>query len=321
LLRVATVVVLCLLWTTPARAEPLPGYHGYAAMSAQIAAVAAAHPDIVRRFSIGRSTQGRQLWAVKISDNVAIDELEPEVLLVAGQHAREHITVEQALYLLDQLTSSDPRIVDLISKTEVYLVLNMNPDGSEFDTRGEFPRYWRKNRQKPFGTDLNRNWAYHWGCCGGNVSRSPRSDAYRGKRAFSAPETRALRGFVRGRKLGGAQQIKAAIDFHSAAELVLWPYGYTTKNTAKGMTATQYARLAHLGRTMAHANRYKAEQASDLYIAPGELPDWLWGEYGIYAYTFELGPANEFYPAEFAGEIARNREPVLRLLDAATRLP
>src|SRR4051812_7807271 len=144
-------------------------------MSAQVAAVAAAHPDIVRRFSIGRSTQGRQLWAVKISDNVAIDELEPEVLLVAGQHAREHITVEQALYLLDQLTSSDPRIVDLISKTEVYLVLNMNPDGSEFDTRGEFPHYWRKNRQKPFGTDLNRNWAYHWGCCGGNVSRSPRS--------------------------------------------------------------------------------------------------------------------------------------------------
>jgi predicted deacylase len=320
LARAALVLLLCLLWTTPARADPLPGYHGYAAMSAQIAAVAAANPDIVREFSIGRSAEGRQLWAVKISDNVAIDELEPEVLFVAGQHAREHITIEQALYLLDQLTSGDPRVVDLISKTEVYIVFNLNPDGSEYDTRGEFPRFWRKNRQKPFGVDLNRNWGYHWGGHG-NVSRDPRSDGYRGKKPFSAPETRALRAFVRSRVIGGAQQIKAAIDIHSAAELVLWPYGYTTKNTAAGMTAKQYARLAHLGRIMAHANGYKAEQASDLYVAPGELPDWLWGEYHIYAYTFELGPGDEFYPAEFAGEVAKNREPVLLLLDAATRLP
>ncbi len=314
------IALACLLQTAPARAEPLPGYHGYAAMSAQVAAVAAAHPDIVRRFSIGRSARGRRLWAVKISDNVAIDELEPEVLLVAGQHAREHITIEQALYLLDQLTGGDPRVVDLISRTEVWIVFNMNPDGSEYDTHGEFPRFWRKNREKPYGTDLNRNWGYRWGCCG-NVSRDPRADAYRGKRAFSAPETRALRKFVQSRKIGGAQQIKAAIDFHSAAGLVLWPFGYTKANTAKGMTAAQYARLAHLGRRMAHANGYKGEQASDLYVAAGELPDWLWGEYRISAYTFELGPANEFYPAEFADEIARNREPVLLLLDAATRLP
>jgi hypothetical protein len=72
---------------------------------------------------------------------------------------------------------------------------------------------------------------------------------------------------------------------------------------------------------MAHANGYKAEQASDLYTAPGELPDWLWGEYRIYAYTFELGPGDDFYPAEFEDEVAKNREPVLLLLDAATRLP
>jgi murein tripeptide amidase MpaA len=290
-------------------------------MSAQIQAVAAAHPDIVRRFSIGRSAQGRRLWAVKVSDNVLVDELEPEVLLVAGQHAREHITVEQALYLLDQLTSSDPRVVRLISKTEVWIVFNLNPDGSEYDTRGEFPRFWRKNRQKPFSTDLNRNWGYRWGQLRGHVSDDPRSDAYRGKRAFSAPETRALRDFVDSRRIGGAQQIKAAIDIHSAAELVLWPYGYTKANATKGMTAKQYARLAHLGRVMAHANGYTAEQASDLYVAPGELADWLWGEYRIYAYTFELGPADEFYPAEFAGEVAKNREPVLLLLGAATRLP
>lgn len=285
-------------------------------MSAQIDAVAAAHPDIASRFSIGRSYQGRELWAVKVSDNVAVDELEPEVLLVFGQHAREHITIEQGLYLLDQLVSRDPRIVDLVSRTEIWIVFNLNPDGSEYDWAGDVPRFWRKNRQPPNGTDLNRNWGYHWGCCG-NVSRTPRGEAYRGSKPFSAPETRSLRDFVLSRRIAGVQQIKAAIDFHSAAELVLWPFGYTRANVTQDMTAAQYRRFSRLGRAMAHANGYDPEQASDLYPAAGELADWLWGKLGILAYTFELGPGSEFYPADFSAEIAKNREPVLRLLAAA----
>jgi carboxypeptidase T len=316
-LRLAVAALLLwLLPITPARAEPPLGYHDYAAMSARIEAVANARPDIVRRFSIGRSYQGRELWAAKVSDNVAIDELEPEVLLVFGQHAREHVTVEEGLYLLDQLAGQDPRVVDLISKTEVWLVFNLNPDGSEYDWAGDTPRFWRKNRQPPNGTDLNRNWGYRWGCCG-IVSRHPRSDAYRGGKPFSAPETRALRAFVRGR----GTQLKAAIDFHSAAELVLWPFGFTRAHVTPDMTAGQHARLVRLGRRLARANGYEPEQASELYVASGELADWLWGRFRIAAYTFELGPADNFYPAAFADEVARNREPVLQLLDAATRLP
>jgi len=50
------------------------GYHTYAEMVADVAATAAAHPDIVQRISIGKSYQGRTIWAVKISHNVTIDE-------------------------------------------------------------------------------------------------------------------------------------------------------------------------------------------------------------------------------------------------------
>src|SRR5438128_1141259 len=46
------------------------GYHTYAEMVADVAATAAAHPDIVQRISIGKSYQGRTIWAVKISHNV-----------------------------------------------------------------------------------------------------------------------------------------------------------------------------------------------------------------------------------------------------------
>jgi murein tripeptide amidase MpaA len=81
------------------------GYHDYAELAAEVAAVANAHSAVAKRFSVGTSYGGRTLWAAKISDNVATDETEPEVLFTCGQHAREHLSVEMCLYLLNELTS------------------------------------------------------------------------------------------------------------------------------------------------------------------------------------------------------------------------
>ena len=50
--------------------------------------------------------RGGELWAVKISDNVQTDEAESEVLFTPSQHAREHLTVEMALYVLSELTGN-----------------------------------------------------------------------------------------------------------------------------------------------------------------------------------------------------------------------
>ncbi len=98
----------------------------------------------------------------------------------------------------------------------------MNPDGSEYDIESGSYKAWRKNRQPNagssyVGTDLNRNWAYEWGCCGGS-SGSTSSDTYRGPSAESAPEVRVVDDFVRRRVVGGEQQISTAIDFHTHLE-------------------------------------------------------------------------------------------------------
>ena len=298
-------------------------------MSAEVAAVASAYPALVRRFSIGRSHQGRELWAAKVSDNAGADEAEPEALFTCGQHAREHLTIEMCLYLLDELTSaygSDPAVTTTVNTREVYLVFNLSPDGSEYDIATGSYRSWRKNRQpnqgsSSVGTDLNRNWGYRWGCCGGS-SGNPSSSTYRGPSAFSAPETRAVRDFVASRVVGGVQQLRAAIDFHTYSELVLWPYGYTYSNTATGMNADQYNTFATMGRAMAATNGYTPEQSSDLYIADGVLPDWAWGSHRIFAFTFEMYPRSSppgFYPADevIARETSRNRAAVLYLLGLA----
>jgi carboxypeptidase T len=313
-----------------ARAADFPSadsaYHNYAEMSSATAAVAAAHPGLVQRFSLGTSYAGRTIWALKVSDNVATDESEPEVLFTANQHAREHLTVEMALYILNQLVSGAPEMTSMVNSREIWIVPMVNPDGVEYDVATGAYRMWRKNRQpnsgsSAVGTDLNRNWGWQWGCCGGS-SGTFSSETYRGAAPFSAPETARLRDFINSRVIGGVQQIKAAIDFHTYSELILWPYGYTTSDTAPGLTQTERNAHAALGQQMAATNGYTPEQSSDLYIADGTINDWEWGQHRIYNYTFEMYPRTSnpgFYPPDevIGRETSRNRDAFLMLLEYA----
>ncbi|MEU6232612.1 M14 family metallopeptidase [Kitasatospora sp. NPDC047058] len=306
------------------------GYHNYAEAAADIDAVVAAHPDIMSKRVIGTSYEGRPIVAVKISDNVGTDENEPEVLFTAHQHAREHLTVEMALYLLHEFGdkyATDSRIANAVNSREIWVIPDLNPDGGEYDIATGRYRSWRKDRQpnsgsRSVGTDLNRNWDYKWGCCGGS-SGSTSSETYRGGAPESAKETKVVADFVRSRVVGGKQQITAAIDFHTYSELVLWPFGWTTADTATGMSTDEANTFATLGRSMAGTNGYTPEQSSDLYITDGAIDDWLWGAHRIFAYTFEMYPgpngSSGFYPPDevIGRETSRNREAVLRLVETA----
>ncbi|MFI6796262.1 M14 family zinc carboxypeptidase [Streptosporangium canum] len=302
------------------------GYHNYAEMTAAINQIVADHPAIARKTSYGTSYEGRDLIAIKISDNVGTDENEPEVLFTHHQHAREHLTVEMALYILNLLTDgygTDGRITGLVNSREIWIMPDLNPDGGEYDIASGSYRSWRKNRQpnsgsSSVGTDLNRNWAYQWGCCGGS-SGSTSSDTYRGAAGESAPEVRAVADWVRGRVVGGVQQIKSHIDWHTYGELILWPYGYTNNDTAPGLTQDDHDAFEALGRNMASTNNYTPEQASDLYITDGSIDDWMWGVHKIFSYTFEMYPTGSpgFYPPDeqIVPQTTRNREAVLRFLE------
>jgi carboxypeptidase T len=338
-------LVVALVATTGAAAAPpavaaadFPakdsGYHSYAEMVAVLQDTQAAHPDIVQMFSIGKSYQGREMWAVKVSDNVATDEPEPEVLFDSLHHAREHLSLEQNLALLRWLTDdygTDPRITTIVNTREIWIVFAVNPDGAEFDLTGAPYRGWRKNRQPNAGsthrgTDLNRNYGYKWACCGGSSS-SKASATYHGKSAFSAPETQAMRDFMLSRRIGGVQQIKTAITFHTAGEQVLWPYGYTKKDVPGDMTVDDQAALAAMGRKMARMNGYHPMQSSGLYITDGDEIDWAYGTQRIWMYTFELYPSHakvgglaRFYPPDeiIKRETDRNRSAILYLIEQAS---
>jgi hypothetical protein len=319
--------------TTNATLPPVdPGYHTYPQMVAAVDAIVAAHPTIAAKSAmVGKSFQNRDMVVLKISDNVATDENEPEVLFMSNIHAREHLTVEMALYLATELTGKygiDPRITDLVNTREIWIVPMLNPDGAQFDlTAGPNYQDQRKNMQpngtSKIGTDINRNFGYKWGCCGGS-SPYKSSDTYRGTSAWSTPEATALRDWILSRRVGGQQQIKEAIDIHTYGELVMWPFGYTFSSIVTGMTQDQYDTHKAIGTEMAMSNGYWPGQGSGLYITSGDTVDWMWGDQQIFSFTWEMFPksfdiATGFYPPASVApaETSRNRDAALRFLSWA----
>ncbi len=309
------------------------GYHNWPELVAEIKQAAADYPEIVKVFSIGKSYQGRDIWMAKVSDNVDTDEDEPEVLIDALHHAREHMTTEQALAVLGWLTrdyGADEAVTRLVDHREIFIIFALNPDGMRYDLTGDPYHAWRKNRQKTASgstlyTDLNRNYGYRWGCCGGSSGKKT-SNMYRGPSPFSAPETRALRDFVNSRVVGGVQQIGTHVTLHTNGELILWPYGYTKVNIPSDMTKLDHSTFVSLGRAMAALNGYAAKQSSDLYVTDGDQIDWLYGRHRIFSYTFELSPTEkktvwgDHYPddSKIAAQTARNRSAILLLIDRAS---
>ena len=216
----------------------------------------------------------------------ATDEAEPEVLFTCGQHAREHLTIEMCLYLLNELTSkyaTDARIANVVNSREIYIIHNLNPDGAEYDVATGSYRSWRKNRQPNSGSSASAPTSTATGASSGAAAavravrsrRRPTAARRRSRR----PRPSACATSSTAASSAASSRSRPGIDFHTYSELVLWPYGYTTTNVTGSITADVEATFRTLGQNMASTNGYTPEQASDLYIADGTIDDWLWGQH------------------------------------------
>lgn len=294
-------------------------FHTYQEVLSELKGYAQRFPDLVEYFEFGKTIEENVIPAIKISRKDHGQNFIPAILFLGAHHAREHLSTEIPMllikYLLDQY-GKDQRITGLLDSRVLYFVPMLNVDGAMYDITGRKYKSWRKNRVKnkggTYGVDLNRNYAFGWGT--GGSSRSESSDVFMGPNPFSEPETIAVKDFVETHP-----EIRTLLSFHTFSELILYPWG----GRDEGIGGRDQKVFETMAQTMAQWNKYKPEQASDLYIASGDTCDWAYGEHGIFCFTFELSPSSiwsgGFYPGAKAIDptFRANILPALYLIEKA----
>lgn len=284
-------------------------YYTYGSCTSQLQKWAEEYSSICRLESIGKSHEGRDIWAIKISDNPQVDEAEPAALIMGLHHAREWPSVEVPMATIKKLLeeySLDPEVKKLVDSREVWFVPIVNPDGLVYSQ--EKSRYWRKNRRVngngSFGVDPNRNYGYQWGNVG--ASSSPSSDTYHGTGPFSEPETSAIRDFVK------REKFQASISFHTYSELILYPfsYGYNIPNPDQKV-------FVKMAGDMARFNNYTPKISADLYPAMGDCDDFMYGDNKVLSFTFELCSTFIPSPNQIDSFNSANVPAVIYLIDKA----
>ncbi len=260
-----------------------------------------------------------------IEDQTISQGSKPIFFLMANIHARELTTAEIGLRMIDWLLEGYGQDADhtwLLDHHEIWIIPTANPEGHWMvelgtgDKYGNFPFYQRKNinidadgdeeadcttwppsSSWQYGVDLNRNHSFAWGPPGS--SDSPCSQTFRGPEPVSESETLALQELIaqlipdqRGPELADAASQDAMgllITLHSYGNLILWPWGFTDD------PAPDFAGLKAIGDKMATYNGYlSCQPGTCLYSANGTTDDWVYGELGIPAFTYEIG--DEFMP-------------------------
>jgi len=181
-------------------------YPTYSAYVAMMNGFASSYPNLCQIINVGTTVNGRAILVAKISDNVASEEKEPEVLLTSTIHGDETTGWILMLRLIDTLLSqygTDPRLANLVNSMELYIGPNTNPDGTYYGGDNTVASARRYNFN---GVDLNRNY--------------PDYDGSLNEGAIQ-PETQSLMDFA------NAHSFVFGINYHGGAEVVNYPWDYT----------------------------------------------------------------------------------------------
>lgn len=235
------------------------------------------YPEITSVKSIGKSLEGRDIWAIKISDNAKLDEKEPTILVNGMHHAREVMTPEITTDMIEYLLSNygvDDEVTRWVDNTEIWVVPMFNVDGNNKVWEGS--SMWRKNTRGGFGVDINRNYPYGWDSCKGSSSNQGAQD-YRGEAPASEPETQAMMNLV--------SEIKPVmnISYHSYSEIVIYPYGCRPNRTPAEEAVEQ------IGSEIGKLLDYKPGTAWELlYNADGGDIDWMYTAHQVIPFVVEV---------------------------------
>ncbi len=291
-------------------------YYTYSQMTDLLHDLESQHPDIIKIESYGKTYQNRDIWFVKISDNVEITEDEPGVLLLGAHHGDEKLSFELLIFFIEYMMEnyekentdndndglinedridgkdndedgqidedpSEDRVREAIDNTQIYLIPMINPDGVEANSRKNC------NPDSKHGVNTNRNFGYDWKYYDlfPNLyfyifATQETSGNYRGPSPYSETETQAVK------RVAESFTINISLSYHSGAEVVFFPWYHTTAKTPHEEL------FISIGKDMEKISGYPLWIGNN-YIIPrlggtlGTSENYLYGVHRTLAYTVE----------------------------------
>jgi len=292
------------------QAKGLGVYHSYTTLTSDLQAYAAGHTSVCRLYSLGQSVQGRELWAMLITDNPDTDEEEPEFKYLSTMHGDEPVGMELCLYLIDYLLGqygTVQRVTDMVNSTAIWIVPCMNPDGLTAGTR------YNAN-----SIDLNRNFPSRTEITGTVYDQAALNDTGRPVEIQHVMQWTAENNFV------------LSANFHGGALLFNYVYDDDGKGSGNDAPTPDDTLIEALSLRYASHNTPMYTSSSPFftngivngslwYEATGSMQDWNYRYAGCIEGTIELyatkKPSASLLPTLWAD----NQESMLSYIEGVHR--
>lgn len=246
------------------------------------------YPQLTQLIEIGRSNDGRPLLVLKISDNAAVDETEPEFKYISSMHGDEitgrEMMVDLASYLLKNY-QTNPEIKKLVDSTEIFIMASMNPDGS-----------YRRQRGNAHNVDLNRDFP--------DFSTSDNQDIATGREV----ETQSIMNFEKTR------QFALSSNFHGGSEVMnyAWdtiPDDHPFKNMLVEIALDYTSHVPYIKQSNEFENGITNGYA--WYEVNGGMQDWSYYWYNDLQFTVEVSSTKWPSYSKIPYYIEQNREALI----------
>lgn len=240
-------------------------YPKYSEYVAKMQYYATTYPTLCSLQSIGTTQGGRDLWVLKITDNVTVNEGEPEFFYTSTMHGDELVGFPLMIRLIDYLLTNygtDTEVTNLVNSTEIYINPNANPDGSY--RLGNTDEISSPRRANDSGQDLNRNYP-------DNVQGVHYEGVYE-------DETNAFMTFAE------SKNFVLSANFHGGTELVNYPYdnAYVSQYTHADTDYFEYISVEYAtnAQNNSPSGYMTADDDSDYIVSPGVTHGAEW--YRVY---------------------------------------
>ena len=275
-------------------------YHSYDAVSFILDSLEDYYSNICRVISIGQTVEGREMWAACISDYPDIEEAEPEVKYVANMHGDEIITQEMMLVLIKYLLenyASNNRVQQLVNTTEIWIMPNMNFDGSQ-----------NLQRTNANDFDLNRNF--------------PDRDPEINNRDSMQIETLNMINWSK------SHNFVLSANFHSGALVVNYPWDRNLDGSDNYAATPDDKTFRSLALTYSrnNADMYNSPyfmngitNGAQWYQVTGGMMDWNYNFLSCMDLTIELSSNNMPQSDSLLAYWDKNKESLISLLEQVNR--